>query len=68
MPIYKEKQNEDVDKAIKNYNQATQKSESDLRAKGVAEKMTMRKNILDKLNDDFNNAGRSDYEKQIWGK
>jgi hypothetical protein len=64
----KYKQKEDAEEAIKNYNQSAKKQENDLRAKGVAEKMVLRKNVLDSLDEDFKNAGQTEYERKIFGK
>ena len=66
----KYKQQEDVTKAISEYNKGNQttKSQGDLSVKGAASKMVERRNILDKLDEDLSNAGKTDYEKQIWEK
>jgi hypothetical protein len=63
---YRKKQNEDVDKATKEYNVSMSKGEKDLSAHGMADKMMQRRNLLDKLNNDLNDAGRSKYEKNMW--
>lgn len=68
MSDYLKRVKQDVDKAIKDYNKSAQKSESDLRAKGVAEKLVQRKNVLDQLDNDFEKAGYTDTERKIFGK
>jgi hypothetical protein len=64
------KQTEDIEKAIKNYEKHSNKvvEKGDLSVQGAAKNIYNRKNILDKLNDDLQNAGRSKYDKLVHDK
>ena len=65
---YVDRQNKDVENAVREHNKLTSKSESDLRARSVAEKLVGRKNLYDKLDEDLRSAGQTEYERKIFGK
>jgi hypothetical protein len=70
MAGYKEQQDKDVEDAIKKYNREASKGEKEgyVTIKSAADRMIQRKNVLDRLDEDLKDAGRSKHDKLIWGK
>lgn len=64
------KESEDITKAIKEYEENARKrvDTGDVSAQGAAKTRVMRRSLLDKLNRDLENAGRSRQDKDIWGE
>ncbi len=64
----KEEQESDAEKAIKDFRNRTAEREKSLNVRHAARSIVERKNVIDKLDDDMKNAGRSQYDKDVWGK
>jgi phage tail tape-measure protein len=64
------KQQQDVEKAMKNYEKHADKmvEKGDLSVQGAVKNIYNRKNLLDQLGEDMKNAGRSRTDRMIYGK
>lgn len=64
------KESEDIEKAMKEYESHTKKQmdKGDVSLPGAYKTRVYRNNLLDKLDKDLQNAGRSKTDRDIWGE